>query len=303
VNRIVKRSGLLLVAVAGIWLILQWLPARGVVPAPNPWRPAPGQRPLVIAHAGGQGLQPSNTLVAFEHSVALGCDVLEMDLRLTRDGVLVTVHDETIDRTSDGQGRVIDLTLAELRERNFGYKFRDPSGARPYRDRQARLATLDEIFTRFPKTPLVVELKDNAANGAKAAALLARKIDQFDRSRSIIVASFDDRTLEEFRRQSAGRVFTASARERTRWFVLCQKSGLEWFAPAGDQALQIPIAASGLRLDTPRLIRAAHRRNLAVHYWTVNDPAEMKRLIQLGADGLMTDYPDRMLEVLKEFGR
>lgn len=283
-------------------VLLQFLPARGVVAGPNPWRPKAGQRPLVIAHGGGQGLQPPNTIPAFENSVALGCDALEMDLHVTKDGVLVTLHDETIDRTSDGTGRLNDFTLAELKEKNFGFKFKDPAGNRPYRNQPVRLATLEELFTRFPAMPMIVELKDRGANGVQAAAELVRLIGKHRRT-NVIVAAFDDVTLDEFRRQSAGRVPTASPMERTRMFVICNQGWLDWFAPGGDHALQIPVAASGFRLDTPRLMRAAHRRNLAVHYWTINDAAEMKRLIELGADGIMTDRPDRMLAVLKEMGR
>jgi glycerophosphoryl diester phosphodiesterase len=286
-----------------VFLLLQLLPARGVVPGANPWRPPAGQRPLVIAHGGGQGLEPPNTLAAFTRSAALGCDVLEMDLRLTRDNALVTLHDATIDRTSDGTGRAIDFTLAELKARNFGFKFKDPSGARPYRTQPAPLATLEELFTRFPAMRMVVELKDEGAAGVRAAANLARLIERFQRAGNVIVASFHDDTLEEFRRQSGDKVFTAAAMARTRQFVVLHKCGLDWLAPTGDQALQIPVAASGFQLDTPRLIRAAHRRNLAVHYWTINDAAEMKRLILLGADGIMTDRPDRMLAVLAEMGR
>lgn len=287
----------------GIVVLLQFLPARGVVAGPNPWRPSPGKRPLVIAHGGGQGLHPANTLEAFEHSVALGCDALEMDLRLTKDGVLVTHHDETIDRTSEGTGRVIDFTLAELQTRNFGAKFRDPGGARPYGDRPARLATVEELFRRYPGVPMILELKDHGATGARAAATLARLIAREQKFASVIVASFHDETLEEFRRQSGGRVFTSTARKRTRSHVLLNKCWLDWFAPAGDQAMQLPVAASGLRLDTPRIIRAAHRRNMAIHYWTINEPAEMERLIRLGADGLITDRPDLMFTVLAELGR
>jgi glycerophosphoryl diester phosphodiesterase len=287
----------------GVIVLLQLLPARGVVVGPNPWRPAPGKRPLVIAHGGGQGLHPANTLVAFEQSVALGCDALEMDLRLTKDGVLVTHHDETIDRTSDGSGRVMDYTLAELKERNFGAKFRSPSGTRPYRDQPARLATVAELFQRFPGVPMILELKDHGAAGAQAAATLAQLIEREQKFTTVIVASFHDKTLEEFRRRSAGRVFTSTAVKRTRSYVLLNKCWLDWLAPTGDQAMQLPVAAAGLRLDTPRLIQAAHRRNMAVHYWTINAPAEMKRLIQMGADGVITDRPDLMLGVLAELGR
>jgi glycerophosphoryl diester phosphodiesterase len=272
-----------------VLLALQILPPRGTVPGQNPWRPKPNQRPLVIAHGGGQGLRPPNTLEAFEHSVALGCDVLEMDLHLTKDGVLVTLHDDTIDRTSDGTGRASDFTLAELKARNFGFKFKDASGARPYREQPARLATLEELFTKYPALPMILEIKERGTPGADAGAALAKLIVRYRRESTVIVPAFDDATLDEFRRQSAGHVFTAAPMERTRWFVICNKAWADWFGPTTDQALQIPVAASGFRLDTPRLIAAAHRRNLAVHYWTVNDPAEMKRLIQLGADGIMSD--------------
>ncbi len=302
-SRFLKWTGITVAFIGTVFLVLPYVPARRVVPGHNPWRPRPGQRPLVIAHGGGQGLQPPNTLFAFEYSVALGCDVLEMDLRLTRDGVLVTLHDETIDRTSDGSGPAIGFTLAELEQRNFGFKFKDPTGARPYRTQPARIATLEEVFKRFISMPMVVELKDRGVTGVTAAGALAQLIDRYQRSANVIVASFDAATLDEFRRRSGGRVGTAAPMQRARWMVILNQLRFDWFAPTGDQALQIPIAASGFRLDTPRLIRAAHRRNLAVHYWTVNDPIEMKRLIQLGADGLMTDRPDRMLQVLAELGR
>src|SRR5262245_23058198 len=106
-KRVLKIAGTTLGALVLLFAIVQILPTRGKVPGQNPWRPAVGQRPLIIAHGGGQGLHPANTLPAFEHSATSGCDVLEMDVRLTKDGALVTHHDETIDRTSDGIGRVI----------------------------------------------------------------------------------------------------------------------------------------------------------------------------------------------------
>src|SRR5262245_30983485 len=101
-KRVFKFGVGALATVALLFLVLQFLPPRGKVAGQNPWRPRPGQRPLVIAHGGGQGLHPPNTLEAFAHAVALQCDALEMDLRITRDDILVTLHDETIDRTSDG---------------------------------------------------------------------------------------------------------------------------------------------------------------------------------------------------------
>jgi glycerophosphoryl diester phosphodiesterase len=294
-----------IVALAGVVVTvgLHFAPQWGHVPDANPWRPAPGRPVLVIAHGGGQGLQPPNTLQAFDYAVSLGCDALEMDLRITRDGVLVTLHDETVDRTSNGAGRVADLTLAEVKALNFGARFKDPSGAQPYKDNPARLGTLEELFTRFPSMPMVVELKDRGTNGVRAAQVLARLIRRFQRVTRTIVASFDDDTLERFREISRGEAFTAGALGETKSFVLETRAWLDGWHPVAFDALQIPVAKQGYRLDFPGLVAAAHRRNLAVHYWTINDPAEMRRLIALGADGIMTDRPDLLRQVLASPGR
>jgi glycerophosphoryl diester phosphodiesterase len=288
--------------IIGFWVICQVLPPRGVVEGQNPWRRSSGGRPLMIAHGGGQGLNPPNTLEAFEASVRLGCDVLETDLRLTRDGVLVTLHDETIDRTSDGTGRALDFSLAELKQRNFGAKFKDPTGAQPFNEHPARLATLEELFQAFSRVPMVLEIKDRGPSGIKAAETLVRLIRDYQREQSVIVASFDDATLAAFRERSGGTVFTATPMGVTQSHVILARLGLSWFAPVGQQAMQIPVSKLGYRLDFPALIRGAHRRNMAVHYWTINLPDEMKRLIELGADGIMTDRPDLLKSVLHELG-
>jgi glycerophosphoryl diester phosphodiesterase len=297
-KRALKTGAGALAILALLYLILQILPGRGKVPGQNVWRPLPGRRPLVIAHGGGQGLHPPNTLEAFAHSIALGCDALEMDLRVTKDDKLVTLHDETIDRTSDGRGRAIDFTAAELKAKNFGFKFKDPAGTQPYRDTPAHIATLEELFQKYPSTPMIVELKDRGTNGARAAANLNALITHYRRASDVIIASFDDATLNEFRRVSGGNIFTAAAVSTTKAFVLLSRVHLDWFAPTGNQALQIPTTKQGYRLDFPALIRAAHRRNMAVHYWTINEPGEMRRLIDLGADGIMTDRPDLLLNVV-----
>ncbi|MBI3870084.1 MAG: glycerophosphodiester phosphodiesterase [Verrucomicrobia bacterium] len=287
-------------AAALLAVLAQVLPRFDAVPGDNPWRRTPGGSPLIIAHGGGQGLHPANTLPAFQCSATSGCDVIEFDLRLTKDLALVTLHDATVDRTSDGHGKVIDFTLAELKAMNFGHHFKDPDGANPYRDAPARIATLDEIFGQFPKLPMVIELKDRGADGAKAAGALAGLITTHRMESRVIVASFDDATLNAFRRASHGRVLTSTALEETRRFVIMSRLFLEPFAFPTGEALQIPVEKYGYRMDFPELLRVSRRRNMAVHYWTVNDPAEMKRLIRLGADGLMTDRPDLMRQVISE---
>lgn len=295
-----------LAALALVWIVVQFLPPCGAVPGRNPFRAREAGRPLIIAHGGGLGLQPENTLEAFAVSAALGCDMLEMDARLTRDGVLVTHHDATVDRTSDGQGAVIEQTLAELKALNFGYRFRDAAGAYVYREKPARLATVEELFARFASFPMVIELKDRDEAGRRASAALAALIARFKMTNQVLVASFDDATLDAFRMATGGRVATSTAKAQTRQFVLLNLLRLDRLWPGGAVAAQVPSdprEAAGFKLARPGFVRAAHARNMAVHYWTVNDPDEMRRLIRLGADGLITDYPDRLKAILTEKSR
>src|SRR5512133_3761947 len=177
---------------AVFWMIAQFTPSRGAVPGKNPFRARAAGRPLVIAHAGGLGLNPGNTLEAFAASVALGCDMLEMDVRLTKDGVLVTHHDATLEQTSDGFGAVIDHTLAELKALNFGYYFQNESGMHTYRDRIAHLATVEELFQRYGSVGMVIELKDSGEAGRRAAEALAALIAKNHVTNSVLVASFKD---------------------------------------------------------------------------------------------------------------
>jgi glycerophosphoryl diester phosphodiesterase len=286
---------------AGLWVAAQVMPPRGAVRRHNSFCARGKGRPLVIAHAGGLGLNPENTLEAFAASVELGCDMLEMDVRLTKDGVLVTHHDATVARTSNGAGAVIDHTLAELKALNFGYHFRDPSGVPTYRDRVAHLATLDELFQRYGRVPMVIELKDGGEAGRRAAAELAALIAKWHVADTVLVAGFDDATLDAFRSVAGHGIATSCARGQTRNFVILGLLRLDRLWRGGAEALQVPsnpAPAYGFKLAKPGFIRTAHARNMAVHFWTVNEPDEMRRLMELGADGLITDYPDRLQAVL-----
>lgn len=288
------------------WLLAQVIPPRGAVPGVNPFRAARPGRPLVIAHAGGLGLNPENTLEAFAASVARGCDMLEMDLRLTRDDVLVTHHNATVEHRSNGTGAVRDHSLAEMKALNFGYHFQDATGAHPFRDHPAHTATMEELFQKYRQQQMVLELKDREEIGREAASNLAALIAKYQMTDRVVVASFDDATLEFFRSLTHGRVATSSARNETRDFVFLRLLRLDRLWRGGMQAAQVPSdprESSGLHLARPGFVAAAHARNLAVHYWTVNDPQEMRDLIALGADGLITDFPDRLQAILAESGR
>lgn len=285
------------------WLGSQFIPPLGAVKGRNPFRAQEHGRPLVIAHGGGLGLHPENTLEAFAASAALGCDMLEMDVRLTKDSVLVTHHDATVERTSNGKGTVIDQTLAELKALNFGFRFRDETGARPYQERPARLAAVKELFERFTNFPMIIELKDRGEPGRRAGANLAALIAKYRRTNQVLVASFDDATLDAFREATGHGVATSTAKGQTRQFVLLNLLRLDRLWPGGAVAAEVPSnhrESAGFNLTRAGFIRAMHARNMAVHYWTVNDPSEMRRLIALGADGLITDYPDRLKAILAE---
>ena len=283
--------------------VIQILPPRAVWKGSRAFQKTSDGRPLVIAHRGGRALFPENTLQAFAGAVRLGVDALEMDLRLTRDGVLVTCHDADISRTSDGVGVVRDHTLAELQSLNFGFHFTNRAGAAPYRAHPARIATLEELFQQFTNTLMVLELKDHETDGQEAAEKLARLIAKYGRESTVLVASFDEASLDAFRRATGGRVATSLSTTRARRFVIFNLIRLDWFGPVGDAALQVPLTRSGFALDRPGLIRAAHARNWAVHYWTINDAEEMRRLIALGADGIITDRPDLARQIAVPAGK
>ncbi|HEY8394531.1 MAG TPA: glycerophosphodiester phosphodiesterase family protein [Thermaerobacter sp.] len=250
--------------------------------------------PLVIAHRGGAGLRPENTLEAFRHAVALGADWLELDVHLTADGEVAVIHDETVDRTTGGTGSVHEMTLAELKALDAGYHW-TPDGGRtfPYRGRGLRIPTLDEVLAAFPETPVLIELKDDDPALAQA---VADRIRLHGAAGRVMVASFHDRTLDRFRSLAPG-VATSLAHDETLRFVILQRLGLTAFHQPQGVALQVPEYSGRLKVFSGGLVRLAHDRGLAVHVWTVNDPRKMEQLMVAGVDGILTDYPDRALAV------
>lgn len=257
-------------------------------------------RPLVIAHRGGAGLWPENTLHAFERAAALGADVIETDVRLTADGALVLIHDATVERTTDGAGRVADLTLAELKRLDAGHRF-TPDGGRtfPHRGRGLTIPTLAEAFALANGRRFNLEPKDDSPALVTALCRALREHGMVER---VVVAAFRQATLEQFRRECPEVATAASASEASA-FLARYKAGLAASYSPPMQALQVPEYAGAMQVLTRDFVAAAQARNLHVHAWTVNSTEDMRRLLDMGVDGIMTDYPDRLLELLQAVNR
>ncbi|MGQ7959604.1 glycerophosphodiester phosphodiesterase [Pseudomonas sp. SP16.1] len=254
-----------------------------------------GERPLVIAHRGGKGLWPENTLFAFERAVALGVDMLEMDLHLSQDAELVVIHDDSLERTTNGQGPVAHYSLAELQVLDAGYRWSADGGQSfPYRGQGMRIASFREVLEQFPLVPKVVEIKVPDVGMETLLCEILTDYDQLDR---VIVGSFHERSLKRFR-QVCPQVATSAGPLSVRLLLALSWLGLDDLLSPGYQSLQIPPRHGGLTLATPQLLRNAQARGLHVQLWTINEQPAMRRLLEMGAGGLITDYPDRALQLL-----
>jgi glycerophosphoryl diester phosphodiesterase len=251
---------------------------------------------LVIAHQGGDGLFPSNTLYAFQEAAKLGVDVLELDIHSSKDGELVVIHDDTVDRTTNGTGNVSDLTLAELKELDAGYDWSPERKGEsfPYRDKGITIPTLKEIFEAFPDYRINIEIKQETPSIAQP---LCNLIQQHEKQETALVVSFSDKAINEFR-QACPDVVTAGAPGEIRTFYIFHRLFLAGLYRSSADAFQVPEYQENLQVVTKRFVDDAHRKNIDVHVWTVDETEDMKRLIDLGVDGIITDRPDRLLELL-----
>lgn len=287
------------------YLLLLCLPATACIPKQksikvNPYIIEEGEAPWVIAHGGAKLLWPENTFVAFDSAFAMGVDALEMDVCMTKDEVLVTHHNLDIDATADSTGFLTDYTYTELEAFNFGHRFQDLNGNYPYRDELVKLPRLSEVIERYAGIPLIIEIKNKGEDGKRAAVLLKDMLEQADLGEEVVVAAFDDEILTHFYDISNGEILISTSEDKTRTLVLTAITGVDNVYKPKAALTQIPTEGGGFNLTTKRIVNAIHRRNMAVQYWTINDKEEMRELIELGADGLITDRPDLMIELLKE---
>ena len=276
----------------------------------NPWLE---RRVLNYAHQGGAREAPSSTLFALRHAVAAGADALELDVHASSDGVVMVCHDATVDRTTATSGAIAQLSYDELRTLDNAYWWvpgevvahdRDAAdyvhrGKAPG-DAAFGIATLRDVLTEFAGVFLNLDIKQTAPTVAPYEHLVADLLREFGRSDDVIVASFDDRATDAFSAiapdvsTSCGTVVTAAV-----WQAVRDDAPL----PATrHHALQVPAAAGGNVIVDARFVTRAHEHGLAVHVWTIDDPAEMERLIDLGVDGVMTDRPSALEAVLQRRG-
>lgn len=249
--------------------------------------------PLLIAHRGGSGLAPENTLTAFMRAdSAWSADMIEMDVRATADGHCIVIHDDTVDRTTDGTGPVAARTLRELQELDAGYRFTPDGGTFPFRGESVRIPTIDEVFEALPRMRFTVEVKAGAAQAPLFAAIRRHGA----RNRVVAAGMYDrDRTMfSEYRGAVSG-----STEELRRFYRYHRLRLGRWVRPRAD-VVQVPEVWGSRRVVTPRLVADLGRHDIPVHVWTVNETEEMHRLLDWGVEGLVTDRPDRLAAVLNE---
>ena len=247
----------------------------------NRWAFLDHPGPLAFAHRGGAADCPENTMAAFEHAVRLGYRYLETDVHATADRMVVAFHDDILDRVTDRSGRIADLHWAEVRRARIG-------------DHQVPL--LEDLLATWPDVRVNIDPKHDASVGPLVEVL--RRTNAYER---VCVGAFSDRRLARFRRLTGNQVCTSmgpAAIARLRVGAWSRVTG-----PFSAACVQVPVRYGRVQVVDGRFVAAAHRRDLPVHVWTIDDPGEMERLLDLGVDGLMTDRPAVLRDVLERRGQ
>lgn len=325
--------GAILLTIVMFFVVINAIPPKKNVES-NPFVVGKGELPMIAAHRGGSINNPENTLLAFREAVTtIGVDIIESDLYLTADGYLVYNHDSYIDETCNVNGDISldevkalcedeskrhyieDMTLAELKQYNFGYYFEDKDGNRIYKDVEdieaagLQIATVDQLFDMFyesnPDLLFIVEIKNGGDKGREACRILADALEAYPEYKDqIVIGTFNDEIEQELKTNYPDLLRGAPTGSAAK-FVLTQYLGVNIFDNGDFACLQIPLSYDikgiNIPLDSKSLVKRAHRRNIAVQYWTINDPDEMRMLIEMGVDCIMTDDPVLLAEILEEY--
>lgn len=243
-------------------------------------------RVLNIAHRGANFLAPEETLEAYHAAKESGADILEMDLQRTADGEIVVLHDSTVDRTTDGTGRVRDMTLAQIKSLDAGYRFtRDGGETHPFRGQGLAIPTLREIFETFPEDFMIIEIKGSDPTVGDDYARLLREYDMVDQ---VITASFSEVVIDAFR-ATLPEAWTSLAQDEVIVFFALSPEAEAEYEPPGE-FLHVPPRFQGIEVLTPDFVARADRFGLPIHvFGPGNDADSMQSLIDIGVRGLMVD--------------
>ena len=250
--------------------------------------------PRWVAHRGAGKLAPENTLAAFESAARdWAADMIELDVHSTADGHCVVMHDPAVERTTDGSGRIARLTLAELQQLDAGYRF-TPDGGRtfPFRGRGVRVPTFDEVLRALPAMRFTVEVKAGEAQAGLFEAITRHRAHQ-----RVIAAGMYDADRTAFAAYPGA---LSASSEQLRRFYIAHRLGVGRWVRLPAHVVQVCETWGGRRVLTPRLVRDLHHQGVHVHVWTVNDEADMHRLLDWGVDGILSDFPDRLARVLHQ---
>lgn len=257
---------------------------------------------IILAHQGGDGERPSNTLAAFQHAADLGAHVLEMDIHSSADSVLVVIHDETVDRTTDGIGAVNELNFAELQAFDAGYNWPTleghpdlDSGNHLYRGQGISIPSLEEVFQVFPDYPMSIEIKQEEPS---IASSLCDLLGEYGREDNTIVASFSEKAMQDFRAACPSVATTGVESEITIYYGL-NLLGLSAAWQPATHAFAVPEYFGDLHVLSPSFVSNTRQHNVRVYPWTINSATDIQKMIDLGVDGIITDYPSLALEMLK----
>ncbi len=325
--------GAVILGIALFFAVINIIPPKKNV-EDNPFVVGEGKLPMIAAHRGGKRNNPENTMLAFREAVnTIGVDIIESDLYLTRDGYLVYNHDDYIDETCNINGDIsleeveklcedkanrhyiCDMTLAELEKYNFGYYFEDKNGERIYKDAEdfaelgLQIATVEKLFEEFyvsdPDLLFIVEIKNEGELGYRACKILSDTLDRYEGYKDqIVIGTFHDEIEDELK-ENYPHLLRGAPTGTAAKFVLTQYLGVNIFDNGDFACLQIPtdyeLKGIEIGLVNEGLVKRAHRRNVSVQYWTINDADEMRMLIELGCDAIMTDDPILLKQVLEEY--